>query len=81
MGDVASIEFNLGFFCFIGLVLLSMAVSVSMDRRLFWYHLGRKQSGEKGEEAQQLGILFDDSTELPQTAANLGLMRCHDCGK
>ena len=81
MGDVASIEFNLGFFCFIGLVLLSMAVSVSMDRRLFWYLLERRETVGNDEEIHRLGSLFHDSPKLVQTAANLNLLRCHDCGK
>ncbi|MBT8347230.1 MAG: paraquat-inducible protein A [Desulfofustis sp.] len=81
MGDVASIDFNLGFFCFIGLVLLSMAVSVSIDRRLFWYLLEHRETSGIDEEIQLLGIRFHDSPKLVQTAANLSLMRCHDCGK
>ena len=81
MGDVASIDFNLGFFCFIGLVLLSMAVSVSIDRRLFWYLLERKETSEDDEEIHRLGSLFIESPRLVQTAANMDLMRCHDCGK
>ncbi len=81
MGDVASIDFNIGFFCFIGLVLLSMAVSVTMDRRLFWYLLERRETTVNDNEIQRLGSLFRDSPKLLQTAANLNLMRCHDCGK
>ena len=81
MGDVASIDFNLGFFCFIGLVLLSMAVSVYMDRRLFWYRLDRTSTSETDREVQRLGTLLQQSPGMVQTAANLGLMRCHDCGK
>ena len=81
MGDVASIDFNLGFFSFIGLVLLSIAVSVSMDRRLFWYHLDRTPPSETDREIQRFSALLNDSPEKVQTAANLGLVRCHDCGK
>ena len=81
MGDVASIDFNLGFFCFIGLVLLSMAVSVCLDRRLFWYLLEHSQSPAEDPEILRLGTLFHSAPKLVQTAANLELMRCHDCGK
>jgi len=81
MGDVARVDFNVGFFCFIGLVLLSMAVSVCMDRRLFWYYLDRHESSGEDLEIQRLGSLFRESPGLVQTAANLDLMSCHDCGK
>ena len=80
MGAIARVEFNLGFYCFIGLVLISMAVSVCIDRRLFWYLLDRSSASEDAE-IERLGSLFHDSPKLVQTAANLNLMSCHDCGK
>lgn len=79
MGDVASIEFNLGFFCFIGLVLLSMATTVNLDRNLFWHYLDPNP-----EEDLDFGHLTEhvaSGSGPDQTAANLNLWSCHDCGK
>lgn len=80
MGDVASIDFNLGFFCFIGLVLISMTVTVCLDRQLFWHCLDPSDAVEERE----LRRISDQIQNLPgpgRTAASFGVMRCHDCGK
>lgn len=79
MGDVASVHFNLGFFSFIGLVLLSMSVSVFLDRKLFWYRLDRSSTSETNEALNQIDKMKIHAP-AQATARNLGLMRCHDCG-
>jgi paraquat-inducible protein A len=71
MGHVAQVHFNLGFFSFIGLVLLSISVSVCLDRMLFWSCLDRSEPAEDPPMPP----------DRDQTAHALGLMRCHDCGK
>jgi len=80
MGDVASIDFNLGFFCFIGLVLLSMAVTVSLDRQLFWHCLDRSKNRQEGE-LEQISSGIQSLPSQERTAAGFGIIRCQDCGK
>lgn len=72
-GDLAQIEYNLGFFCFFGLVLLSMATIVSLDYDLFWSRLYQPSEAARQTLPQHL-------PEAPQTALSLGIIRCRDCG-
>jgi len=81
MGEVAKVHFNIGFFSFIGLVLISMAITVCLDRKLFWHYLDRSGPYSGDEEIKQITVGLYDDPNLVQTAANLNLMRCHDCGK
>ena len=66
---MASIEFGLGFYCFIGLVLLSVAASAAVDRKLFWRRIG--------EQTVYARVVPDHPEGL--TAASCNIMRCHDC--
>ena len=81
MGDVAKVHFNLGFFSFIGLVLLSMAVSVCIDRKLFWQCLDRSPPPESDAEIERIADRLDNNPGPGVTARSLGLMRCHDCDR
>jgi paraquat-inducible protein A len=81
MGDVASIDFNLGFYCFIALVLISMAATVSLDNKLFWHYLDTQVPHPGDEEIERITSRLSADPRLMQTAAQLGLMRCHDCGR
>ena len=81
MGGVASVHFNIGFFSFIGLVLLSIAVSVCLDRKLFWYSLDRSSTSETDKELELISEQLASAPDQAQTARALDLMRCHDCGK
>ncbi len=81
MGDVASIDYNLGFFCFIGLVLISMATTVCLDSRLFWYHLDHSSPHPGDQELERLTELVRNTPSYTRTAAQLGLMRCHECNR
>ncbi len=75
MFSVADIQYNLGFFCFIGLVLITVASSVVIDEDLFW-----KLIEQKKEPADN--NMSENSVEpLPETALQAGLIRCEDCGK
>ncbi|MBW1749636.1 MAG: paraquat-inducible protein A [Deltaproteobacteria bacterium] len=75
MFSVAAIQYNLGFFCFIGLVLITVASSVVIDEDLFW-----KLIEQKKEPADN--NMSENSVEpLPETALQAGLIRCEDCGK
>ena len=81
MGDVASIEFNPGFFCFIGLVLISMAIIIYLDRNLFWYNLDNSEPHPGDDRLDRITNQIIQNPERTQTAAQLGLMSCHDCGR
>jgi len=80
MGDVARIHYNLGFFCFIGLVLLSMAISVCLDRQMFWHCLDTSSANDDGALAR-ISSRLQNMQDQGRTAASFGIMRCHDCGK
>jgi paraquat-inducible protein A len=81
MGGMASIDYNAGFFCFIALVMISMATTVNLDRNLFWSCIDSSQTAETDKT---LNLILSGLKENPDnilTAANSGLIRCHDCGK
>lgn len=73
--DMASIEYGVGFFSFIGLVVLSIAASSSIDRDLFWRRLG-SDPDTTAHKAPTTGEVVEPGT----TARQMGLLRCHDCG-
>ncbi|MEJ2058545.1 MAG: paraquat-inducible protein A, partial [Desulfofustis sp.] len=80
MGDLASVDFNVGFFCFIGLVLLSMAVTVCLDRQLFWYWL-ESPDDDRELALKRISSRLQSLQDQDRTAASFGIIRCHDCGK
>ena len=69
MSHMADIEFNVGFFCFIGLVVSTIGCLSAMDMRLCWSRLDTRQ--------EQLPLIDDQA--LTGTAA--GLCLCHGCEK
>ena len=74
MGHMAEIEYNTGFFCFVGLVLITVAAQVSVDKHLFWKLIeGDRQDREEKKE------VFIPTTAL--TGAEAGLVLCHTCHK
>ncbi len=68
MGHMAEIRFNTGFFCFIGLVLTTLACQVCLDHHLFWERLDPDRAPDPGRIPARTGLAA-------------GLCRCHDCGK
>jgi len=70
MRHMAEINFNIGLFCFIGLVLCTIGCQGTMDRHLFWRLLDRK-------EHDSLPI----ANRNAQTGLEAGLCLCHGCGK
>jgi paraquat-inducible protein A len=75
MHKMAMIDYNIGFFCFISLVLITVGSSVVLDKDLFW-----KMIEQKGVPEQH----HPDLTKMPvlaKTALAAGLIRCQDCGK
>ncbi len=67
--DIASIEYGLGFFCFIALVILSIATSIATDKNLFWTQLGENSDA----------ITIPDEAVGRTTAAQQGLLTCNHC--
>ena len=73
MNHTADIHFNTGFFCFIGLVMLTVAAQASVDKPLFWELLEGK---EKGRQLQEYSV-----STLARTGKEAGLVLCHTCHK
>ncbi len=72
MNRTVSVEWNAGLFCFIGLVITTVAAQASIDRSLFWKKL------EKTDTGQNPLLLI--STEA-RTGREAGLVLCHTCRK
>lgn len=69
MNHMAEIEFNIGFFCFIGVVLATIAAQSAMDHHLFWSRL----------EPETTTVLPADPQGM--TGAEAGLCLCPICEK
>ncbi len=67
--NIAAIEYGIGFLCFIILVILSIAISISTDKNLFWTQL---------EEDSAL-ITIPEEAIGRETAAQQQLFSCHHC--
>ncbi len=75
MHGMGTLEFDLGFFCFSALFLITVSSSVVVDEHLFWTLI---------EKAEKKEINTTPSTSFEAvsvTAREAGLVRCHDCGK
>lgn len=68
------IEFNLGFFCFVVMVIMNICSLSVLDKSHFWV-LIEEQLGS----ACASGV--KKKTNMPETAMEAGLMCCHDCGR
>lgn len=78
MHDTADIYFNIGFYCFIGLVLLTMASSLTICKESFWNLIESKGRSPLHRYLQK-DLLRVDSTRT--TAIENGLILCTDCGR
>lgn len=88
MGSTAAISYGLGFVIYIFLVLIVVGVNGALDRSQFW-----RLFEYKGEipDSEEEGIFIGEETALPHkispikgeqtTAAEHGLILCHDCHK
>jgi paraquat-inducible protein A len=76
MYSMAMIHYDLGFFCFIGLVLLTIWSSTVVDDHRFWILIEQQQKKDDPGEAERT-----DFNPAAETAREAGLVRCHDCGK
>jgi paraquat-inducible protein A len=75
MRHTADISYELGFFTFCALVLISLACQVVLDRPLFWRRIEELERTDT--DTGQVPL----SRQLPATALAAGLLLCHDCGK
>ena len=75
MNHTASIDFNQGFFCFIGLVATTVAAQASFDSSLSWEKLD-KRANNAGKE--QTKVPLDTKAK---TGREAGLILCHTCHK
>ena len=87
----AAIEYNPGFFCFIGLVATTVAAQTSIDRTLFWNKLERKEekkslviaTGAHVRTGREAGLLLCRSCHkvTPLAAVQEGRTNCPRCGE
>ncbi len=90
MNHTAAIEYNLGFFCFIGLVATTVAAQSSLDRSRFWALLDRKNTHPQipadtaAQTGREAGLLLCQSchkiTRMPSSNQQ-GKVSCHRCGE
>lgn len=55
MLHMAHVEYDTGFFCFIGLLAATLCSSAAMDRHLFWEEIGRQASEQEDGQGQRCG--------------------------
>lgn len=78
MQHSTDISLNVGFFCFIGLVLITMASSLTVCQESFWMLI---ESRGRQRLQQFNDIFFSPTDYLGQTAAANNLLLCRECGK
>ncbi len=77
---MASVNFGVGFICFILLVFLSIANTSAIDKLLFWNRIARQDDKRLQMFIQKtIGDTHFGSTGSI-TASDCNLIRCHDCG-
>jgi paraquat-inducible protein A len=75
MNHAAAIGYNLGFFCFIGLVVVTVAAQSSIDQSLFWNKLD-KLDRNKTDERPRI-----PARTAARTGKEAGLLLCPSCHK
>jgi len=78
MLQTVEIDFNIGFFCFTGLVLITMASSLAVCRESFWNLIENKGKSDS------LQVQRDTASTFPfanHTAAGNSLAVCSDCDR
>lgn len=68
MSHSASIDFGVGFYCFLGLVFTSICAQAVVDKKMFWSRLDRQSRGHQ--------LAFDATI-----TENAALILCHSCRK
>lgn len=77
MAHTAEILYHMGFFCFVGLVVLTITIATIIDHEVFWQAIENK--GKKRQFEPAHGNQFQKGTEV--SAARQGLILCHICHK
>ena len=75
MFSMAAIQYNIGFFSFTALVLITVTSTVVLDEDLFWKQIEQKKVPDRND------VSTDSLDSLHETALHAGLIRCEDCGK
>ena len=74
MSHMAKIHFDMGFFCFVGLVIITVAAQTSVDKPLFWQIM----EGRKEKDGKQKNCTVPVAAN---TGREAGLALCHTCHK
>ena len=74
MSHMAKIKYDTGFFCFIGLVLITIAAQSCIDKPLFWKQI----EGDRGDPKENKRFPMDSTA---RTGREAGLVLCHTCHK
>lgn len=77
MHSMADIAYDTGFFCFVGLVVITVGATTVVDEDYFWDRMVPIGPGDR-EGSEMGGTIFSSTA---QTAQEAGLVRCDDCGK
>ncbi|VFQ45006.1 paraquat-inducible protein A [Desulfoluna butyratoxydans] len=72
--SMASITFNIGFFCFLVMVVMNLCALSVLDKSSLWIQIDEQLGFEDH------GGISGPIAEM-QTAMEAGLMCCHECGK
>lgn len=71
--SMTTLEFNLGFFCFVIMVVMNICALSVLDKSHFWTLIEEQLGGSHDTGVKQ-------NPAMPETAMEAGLMSCHDCG-
>lgn len=74
MSGTAEIAYGPGIWCFAVLVVISLAISVIVDRHLFWQAMDGAHAANEPPEQESPAALPENIS-----AAELGLILCHTC--
>ena len=77
MADSSEIVYHSGIFCFVCLVLLSLAISTSIDKEYFWRLIETKGNHKQGDTIELPENVFEKIT----TGIKQHLTLCHTCEK
>jgi paraquat-inducible protein A len=74
MSHMAEIQYDIGFYCFIGLVLATIGAQASLDKHVYWKEIEGDRGG--ANETTRFAVAED-----ALTGQEAGLVLCHTCHK